>query len=134
MEQKLDLILEKLEDVNSRLNENTEEIKQVKLQLDANTEEIKQVKSQLDVNTKEIKLLKIQLTEMNQLDRAIFDRQEETDAKLESLTYEVHNIYGEISSLKAGQERQNRILASLSLRSLEQETELRELKSTMQVT
>ncbi|WP_260842602.1 hypothetical protein [Siminovitchia fortis] len=41
---------------------------------------------------------------------------------------DVHKVHGEIASLKHGQERQDKILESLAMRSLEQETELRDLK------
>ena len=80
-------------------------------------------------------LTQTQLTETNQIVRAIRDRQENTDAKLESISMDVNKIHGEIISIKEtqqlliqGQERQDKILESLALRSLEQETELRELK------
>lgn len=66
--------------------------------------------------------------ELNQMVRVIHDRQEETDAKLESLTLDVHKVHGELSSLKQGQERQEKILETLALRSIEQESELREVK------
>lgn len=44
--------------------------------------------------------IKSQLEENTQLTKAIFNRQEETDAKLENLTMEVHKIHGDLSSLK----------------------------------
>lgn len=66
--------------------------------------------------------------ELHQLTRAIYDRQEETDARMESLTMDVHKATGSVTSLKQGQERHEKILGSLALRSLEQETDLRELK------
>lgn len=72
--------------------------------------------------------IKSQLNEHTQLFHAIRDRQEETDAKLDALSMTVNYIQGDLTSLKEGQERQDRILESLSLRSLEQETEIRELK------
>lgn len=69
-----------------------------------------------------------QLDEHTQLLKALYHRQEKTDAKLESLTMDVHHMRGELELLKEGQTRQDKILESLAMRSLEQETELRALK------
>ena len=76
----------------------------------------------------ELAPIKSQMNENTQLIRTIIDRQEETDAKLEAMSMDVHKIHGELQSLKDGQERQDKILESLALRSLEQETDLRDLK------
>lgn len=80
-------------------------------------------------------LMQIQLQETNQIVRAIRDRQDETDAKLDALSIDVHKLYGEDIAIKEtqqkliqGQERQDKILASLALHSLEQETDIRDLK------
>ncbi|MDF2923192.1 MAG: hypothetical protein K0R57_2106 [Paenibacillaceae bacterium] len=70
--------------------------------------------------------------ELYQLVRAIHHRQDMTDAKLEALTLDVHYIRGDLAALKDSEDRQNRILESLGLRSLEQETEIRELKRVRQ--
>ena len=67
--------------------------------------------------------MQTQSTETNQIVHAIWDRQGKTDAKLESISMD----RGEITEIK-DQERQDKILESLALRSLEQETELRDLK------
>ena len=107
MEQKLDLILSELQNLNKRIGHIETEFQTVKSQLDENT----------------------------QLTKAIFHRQEETDAQLDAISMDVHKLHGEMSGIKEaqdiiihGQERQDKILESLALRSLEQETELRELK------
>ncbi|WP_017754720.1 hypothetical protein [Calidifontibacillus oryziterrae] len=76
----------------------------------------------------ELQSIKSQLDENTQITKTIRDRQEETDAKLVNLSMDVHKIKGELLSLKEGQERQDKILESLAMRSLEQETELRDLK------
>lgn len=68
------------------------------------------------------------LDELKEMVLALRERGEETDAKLESLAMDVHKLHGELSSLKQGQERQDKILESLAMRSLEQETELREIR------
>lgn len=106
----MDLILKKLE----TLDELKQEFPKLKQEFQELKQEFQDVKTQLNENT--------------QLAKAIRDRQEETDAKLESLTMDVHKIHGELSSLKQGQDRQDKILEALAMRSLEQETELRDLK------
>lgn len=73
-------------------------------------------------------LMQIQLNETNAIVRAIRDRQEETDAKLDALSIDVHKLHGEIASIKEDQERHEKILEKLSLRSIEQEADIRELK------
>lgn len=73
-------------------------------------------------------LMQIQLNETNAIVRAIRDRQEETDAKLDELSMDVHKLHGEIASIKEDQERHEKILEKLSLRSIEQEADIRELK------
>ena len=51
---------------------------------------------------KEQAYLKSGLKELNELMTALLYRQDETDAKLEALAMDVHNIHGEIASLKQG--------------------------------
>ncbi|EKN64573.1 hypothetical protein P9E76_06925 [Schinkia azotoformans] len=90
--------------------------------------EIKGMKEDIKGLKEDNQSIKSQLEENTQLTKAIHHRQEESDAKLENLSMDMHLMRGELSSLKEGQERQDKILESLALRSLEQETELRELK------
>ena len=80
------------------------------------------------------------MNELRQVTRAILDRQDETDAKLEALTMEVHQLKGEVAELKQdvaelkqdvaelkqdvadlkdGQDRHERVLETLALRALE---------------
>jgi len=87
------------------------------------------------------------MNELRQVTRAILDRQDETDAKLEALTMEVHQLKGEVAELKRdvaelkqevtelkqdvavlkqdvadlkdGQDRHERVLETLALRALE---------------
>lgn len=89
----------------------------------------------LDLILEKLELLESGQKKLNQIVQAIRDRQENSDAKLESVSMDVHKLHGEMTNIKEtqqilihGQERQDKILESLALRSLEQETELRELK------
>lgn len=69
-----------------------------------------------------------QLQETNEIVRAIRDRQEETDAKLDALSMDVHKLHGEVASVKTKQERLEIIVEKLSARSLEQESEIRSIR------
>lgn len=46
-------------------------------------------------------LMQVQLGETNAIVRAIRDRQDETDAKLDALSMDVHKLHGELTSVKA---------------------------------
>lgn len=47
----------------------------------------------------DIALIKVQLNETNEIVRAIRDRQEETDAKIESMDMEIHKLHGSVAAL-----------------------------------
>ncbi|WP_240375660.1 hypothetical protein [Bacillus piscicola] len=91
-------------------------------------DDIALIKSEQTSMKDDITLIKVQLNENTDLTRAIRDRQEETNAKLEALSMDTHQLHGDIVSLKANESRQDKILESLAARSLEQETDLRDLK------
>ncbi|CEE00417.1 hypothetical protein BT1A1_0562 [Caldibacillus thermoamylovorans] len=90
--------------------------------------EIKSMKSEIKDIKESQYLMQTQLNETNEIVRAIRHRQEETDAKLDALSMDVHKLHGEVLSLKDGQERQERILETLIIRSVEQEADIRDLK------
>lgn len=48
----------------------------------------------------EVKDMKSQLDENTQLTKAIYHRQEETDAKLENLSFNHHKLHGDVSNIK----------------------------------
>lgn len=99
------------------------------------TEQIlNQILDKLDEMNTRIGGLESGQAELQQITSAIRDRQEETDAKLEALSMDVHQLHGvvvaikeEIAELNKGQQRQDRILEALAVRSLEQETDIRHL-------
>lgn len=105
-----------------------EEVKGVKEEVSGIKEEVNGLKKEVSVMKEDLIIVKSQLDENTQLTKAIHHRQEITDTKLENLSDDVHKLQGELSSLKEGQVRQDKILESLAMRSLEQETELRALK------
>ncbi|WP_229520839.1 hypothetical protein [Paenibacillus sp. GM2] len=90
--------------------------------------ELGSMKSELGSMKETQALMQSQLSETNAIVRAIRDRQEETDAKLDALSMDVHKLHGELTHVKEGQERHERILEKLSLRSIEQETDISALR------
>jgi chromosome segregation ATPase len=78
--------------------------------------------------------------ELHHLFRVVLDRQEEFDAKLEAMAMDVHQLKGDVAAikqdiavmkgdiaeLKDGQQRHERILETLALRSLEMEIKQRD--------
>lgn len=73
-------------------------------------------------------LMQTQLDETNAIVRAIRDRQDETDAKLDALSMDVHKLRGDFVLLQEGQERHEKVLEKLSLRSIEQEADISALR------
>lgn len=86
------------------------------------------MQGRMDAMQETQELMQIQLKETNQIVSAILNRQDETDAKLDSMAMDIHKLRGDVTELKEGQERQDRILELLSVRSLDQETQLSALK------
>ena len=100
--------------------------------------DIEGMKTDIKGIKQEQQLMKIQLDENTQMIRAIYDRQEETDARQEALTMDVHKLHGEVTAIKEeqalysdilqklaeGQARQEKILERLSVRSIEQEADI----------
>lgn len=70
-----------------------EELKSMNKRIDSIEEEVKSTKDTQ-------KLMQTQLTETNQIVRAIRDRQDETDAKLDALAIDVHKLHGELNFVK----------------------------------
>lgn len=66
---------------------------------------LKQILNKLENMEAEQQSMKAQLDENTRLTRALYDRQEETDAKLTSLAEDMNFMKGEMTTLKQGQER-----------------------------
>lgn len=121
MSEKLDLILKELQTLNNRVTS----LESGQKELLSNQKTFESRQQTLESGQKEI----------HQIVTALRDRQDETDAKLESLTMNVHKIHGTVTGhtelinrIVKTQERQEKILETLALRSIEHETELREFK------
>lgn len=125
---KLDLILEKLEQMDARQQRFEERQEKFEERQQRFEERLDRFEERLDRVEQRLDNLEAGQKELFQLTKAIIHRQEMTDAKLEALTLDVHKIYGMMVSFQASQERQDKILEMLSLRSLEQEGEIRDLR------
>ena len=114
------------------------EIHGMKIDIQGLKTDIQDMKTDIQDIKNEQQVMKSQLNENTEMIRAIYDRQEETDARQEALTMDFHKLHGEVASIKEeqtlhseilkqladGQTRQERILERLSLRSIEQEAKL----------
>ncbi|USB32863.1 hypothetical protein [Paenibacillus sp. YPG26] len=90
--------------------------------------EIQDVKAEVIAIKDTQELFRTQLSETNEIVKAIRDRQEETDAKLDALSMDVNKLHGQFTRLKEGQERHDKLLEKLSVRSIEHEADISELR------
>ena len=97
--------------------------------------EVKDIKSEVsdvknDVNDvkNEQQSMKNDLQTMKATQELMQAQLNETNISLESVAIHVNFIIGEVKEIKDNQEKQGKVLESLSLRSLEQETDIRVLK------
>lgn len=80
------VIAEALQPIQVELQQLNNRVGSIETDLANVKSEVAHVKSQLDENTK--------------LTRAIFDRQEESDARLENLSMDFHKMHGDVTSIK----------------------------------
>lgn len=66
--------------------------------------ELDGIRSELDGIKTELQTIKSQLNENTALTKAVRDRQEESDAKFDSLAMDVHKLHGTVVSLKENTE------------------------------
>lgn len=127
-EQLLQQIIQKLDRIENDQQAMKSDMGSMKSELGSMKSELGSMKSELGSMKETQALMQSQLSETNAIVRAIRDRQEETDAKLDALSMDVHKLHGELTHVKEGQERHERILEKLSLRSIEQETDISALR------
>lgn len=80
------------------------DIHDVKSELGNVKNDIHDVKSDIHDVKSELHHVKSQLNENTEIIKAILHRQEETDAILDQLTVDVHQLHGEMTKLKKGQQ------------------------------
>lgn len=134
-EQLLHQILQKLDHIESEQQSLRSDMQSMKSDMQSMKSDIQSMKSDMQsmksdiLGLKETQgLMQTQLQETNEIVRAIRNRQEETDAKLDALSMDVHKLHGEVASIKLNQDRLEKIVEKLSVRSLEQESEIRDIR------
>lgn len=85
-------ILAEVKDLRTDVNGIKSEITDMKADING-------IKSEITGMKADITSMKAQLDENTQIIKVIRDRQEETDAKLENLTMDVHQMRGEVTAL-----------------------------------
>lgn len=127
-EQLLHQILRKLDQIEAEQSSMKTDFQSMKSDMQSIKTEMQSMKADIVGLKESQELMQTQISETNSIARAIRDRQEETDAKLDALSMDVHQLHGELSSIKVTQERHEKILDKLSLRSIEQEADIHDLK------
>ena len=86
--------------VKGDLNDVKSELNDVKGDLNDVKSELNDVKGDLNDVKSELSNIESQLNENTEITKAILHRQDETDAKLDHLTIDVHKLHGEVTQLK----------------------------------
>ncbi len=89
-----------LADVKTDMADMKTELSSVKTDVASMKTELSVLKTDVGTLQTDLTSVKAQLDENTKLTRAILDRQEETDARLESVAMDVHKMQGDITSLK----------------------------------
>jgi hypothetical protein len=63
-----------------------------------------------------------QIKELKLITSAVRNRVDESDAKIDALSMDLHKVIGQVTALQESHERHERLLEKLTLRSIEQET------------
>ncbi len=70
-----------------------------------------------------------QLKELKLITSAVINRVDESDAKIDALSMDLHKVVGQVTAIQESQERHERLLEKLALRSIEHETLVEKYKS-----
>ena len=92
-------ILAEVKDLRTDVNGMKVEFTGIKSEITGMKADITGIKSEITGMKADITSMKAQLNENTQIIKVIRDRQEETDAKLENLTMDVHHMRGDLSAL-----------------------------------
>ncbi|WP_409344481.1 hypothetical protein [Paenibacillus sp. MBLB4367] len=117
--------------------------------LDLILHKVDRIQNDVEVLKTDVNSLLAGQSELYQIYRALRERQDESDAKLDAMAMDVHRMHGDITSLKDGQfamqsditelkegqrimlsiqQEQQKILERLSIRSVSQEADIAELR------
>ena len=92
-------ILAEVKDLRTDVNDIKTDITGIKSEINGLKADITGIKSEITDMKADITSMKAQLDENTQIIKVIRDRQEETDAKLENLTMDVHHMRGDLTAL-----------------------------------
>ncbi|WP_438316176.1 hypothetical protein [Sporosarcina sp. FA9] len=95
----LQQILVEMQGLTKEVSGIKSDVSSIKLEITGIKSEVSGIKSEIFDIKSEITSIKSQLDENTQIVKVIRDRQEETDAKLENLTMEVHHVRGDLTAL-----------------------------------
>lgn len=127
-EQLLREILQKVSNIEIEQGSMKSDMQTMKSDMETIKSEMQTMKADIQSVKGTQELMQTQLNQTNAIVRAIRDRQDETDAKLDALSMDVHKLRGDFVRLQEGQERHEKVLEKLSLRSIEQETDISALR------
>ena len=96
----LELLVKNTEQMNSKIEQMDKKIEQMNKKIGNIDSKVQQMDSKMGNIDSKVQQMDTQLNENTQLTKAILHRQEETDAKLDNLTFHHHKLYGEVIGLK----------------------------------
>lgn len=89
-------ITKEIKELNQRIGGMENEIQDLNQRVGGMENEIQGLNQHVGSIENEMKNMNAQLDENTQITKAIYHRQEETDARLESLSLDVHTMHGEV--------------------------------------
>ncbi|MEF2968052.1 hypothetical protein V3851_19670 [Paenibacillus sp. M1] len=137
-EQLLHQILQKLDHIETEQYDMKSDIQSMKSDMQSMKSEMQSMGSEMQSMKSDIQglkgtqgLMQTQLSETHAIVRAISDRQDVTDAKLDALSMDMNKRHGEQNSIREEQARHEKILEKLCLRSIEQETDISAIRRAL---
>jgi uncharacterized protein (DUF3084 family) len=94
------VIAEALQPIQEELRQLNNRVGNIETELTGIKSELVPVKSELTGVKTELANVKTQLDENTQMTRAIYDRQEETDARLENMSMDFNKMHGDVTAIK----------------------------------
>ena len=135
LEQKIDLIFSQLSELNQisrairdRQDESDAKMESMAMDLNRVVGDVVAIRDRQDQSDAKIESMAIRMDSMGIKMESMGIKMESMVIKLDSMALDLNRVVGDISSLKDGQERQDRILESLAVKTLEQDSYIRDFK------
>lgn len=100
MNSKIEQMDKKIEQMNKKIGNIDSKVQQMDRKTGNMDSKVQQMDRKMGNIDSKVQQMDTQLNENTQLTKAILHRQEETDAKLDNLTFHHHKLYGEVIGLK----------------------------------